>query len=60
MPAYLLSFVRIVDAINYRIGRIAMYLLFAMMGILLWSSLHSGWALFLADGFQCADGSALW
>jgi TRAP-type C4-dicarboxylate transport system permease small subunit len=32
------AYVRIVDAMNRRVGRFAMYLLFAMMGILLWSS----------------------
>lgn len=38
MPRILLSFVRIVEAVNYRVGRVAMYLLFVMMAILLWSS----------------------
>lgn len=33
------SYVRVVDAINYRIGRVMMWGLFAMMGILLWSSI---------------------
>ncbi|MEM6355966.1 MAG: TRAP transporter small permease subunit [Pseudomonadota bacterium] len=33
------AYVRIVDALNYRIGRVAMWGLFAMMGILLWSSI---------------------
>jgi TRAP-type mannitol/chloroaromatic compound transport system permease small subunit len=33
------AYVRIVDAINRRVGRIAMYLLFGMMGVLLWSSI---------------------
>lgn len=32
------AYVRLVDRINYRIGRVAMYGIFAMMGILLWSS----------------------
>ncbi|MGD8498568.1 MAG: TRAP transporter small permease subunit [Chromatiales bacterium] len=32
-------YVRIVDAVNYRVGRFAMYLIFAMVGILLWSSI---------------------
>ena len=39
MPGALLGFVRVVDAINYRLGRLAMYLIFAMMGVLLWSSI---------------------
>ncbi|MBW4707160.1 TRAP transporter small permease subunit [Roseobacter sp. YSTF-M11] len=32
-------YVRVVDAVNYRIGRIMMYGIFVMMGILLWSSI---------------------
>ena len=32
-------FIKLVDAINYRIGRVAMYGIFAMMAILLWSSI---------------------
>lgn len=39
MPHWIRAYVRIVDAINYRIGRFAMYLLFAMMAVLAWSSL---------------------
>ena len=31
-------FIRIVDAVNYRVGRITMYGIFVLMGILLWSS----------------------
>lgn len=33
------KFVRFVDALNYRIGRIVMYGIFVMMAILLWSSM---------------------
>lgn len=32
-------YVRIVDAVNYRIGRVMMYGIFVMIGILLWSSI---------------------
>jgi TRAP-type mannitol/chloroaromatic compound transport system permease small subunit len=32
------NYVRIVDAVNYRIGRIMMYGIFLMIGVLLWSS----------------------
>ncbi len=32
------AFIRFVDQINYRIGRVAMYGIFVMMAILLWSS----------------------
>lgn len=34
----MLGYVRVVDAINYRIGRVMMWGLFVMMAILLWSS----------------------
>jgi len=33
------AYVRIIDAMNRRVGRVAMYLLFGMMGVLLWSSI---------------------
>ncbi len=33
------KFIRVVDAINYRIGRVTMYGIFVMMAILLWSSI---------------------
>ncbi len=39
MPGWIRAYVRYVDRINYRVGRFAMYLLFAMMGILIWSSI---------------------
>jgi TRAP-type mannitol/chloroaromatic compound transport system permease small subunit len=39
MPAWVLAYVRIVERVNYRIGRFAMYLLFVMMAILVWSSI---------------------
>ena len=39
MPKIIRHYVRIVDAVNYRIGRIMMYGIFVMMGILLWSSI---------------------
>ncbi len=32
-------FIRVVDRINYRVGRVAMYGIFVMMAILLWSSI---------------------
>ncbi|ABA78476.1 TRAP transporter small permease subunit [Rhodobacter sphaeroides] len=38
MPRALVAFVRLVDRLNYGIGRFAMYLLFVLMGVLLWSS----------------------
>ena len=33
------SFVRNVDRLNYGVGRFAMYLLFALMGVLMWSTI---------------------
>ncbi|MBV1866682.1 MAG: TRAP transporter small permease subunit [Marinosulfonomonas sp.] len=32
-------YIRVVDAVNYRIGRVMMYGIFVMMAILLWSSI---------------------
>ena len=32
-------YVSVVDAVNYRIGRVMMYFIFVMIGILLWSSI---------------------
>ncbi|MCB5411069.1 TRAP transporter small permease subunit [Pseudogemmobacter faecipullorum] len=37
MPQFLVAYVRIIEAVNIRIGRIAMYLLFVLAAILLWS-----------------------
>ncbi|MCP5036699.1 MAG: C4-dicarboxylate ABC transporter, partial [Rhodobacteraceae bacterium] len=33
------GYVRVVEAVNYRMGRVMMWGLFVMMGILLWSSI---------------------
>lgn len=33
------AFIRSVDAVNYRLGRVIMYGIFVLMGILLWSSI---------------------
>jgi len=38
MPRVILGYIRAIDAMNYFIGRFAMYLLFALVGVLLWSS----------------------
>ncbi|MCY4220321.1 MAG: TRAP transporter small permease subunit [Thiotrichales bacterium] len=38
MPQAIRTYVRWVDAVNRRVGRFAMYLIFAMAAILLWSS----------------------
>lgn len=51
MPAWIKSYVRIVEAVNYRVGRITMYMLFAIMGVMVWStaskftSLPANWTL---------------
>ena len=39
------NFVRIVDRVNYRIGRVMMYGIFFMIGVLLWSSFSKTFAL---------------
>lgn len=39
MPRFAITFVRLVDKLNYGIGRVAMYLLFVLMGILMWSTI---------------------
>lgn len=38
MKAFAFKYIRIIDAMNYRIGRVVMYGIFVMMAILLWSS----------------------
>lgn len=37
MPHAAIAFVRIVEAVNYRMGRFAMYLLIVLAGVLMWS-----------------------
>jgi TRAP-type mannitol/chloroaromatic compound transport system permease small subunit len=39
MTGFMRFYIRIVDALNYRLGRVVMYGIFVMMGILLWSSI---------------------
>ena len=39
MERMITGYIRGVDAVNYRVGRMAMYLLFVLMAILLWSSI---------------------
>jgi len=38
MPELVLAYIRWIDAMNRFIGRIAMYLIFVLVGVLLWSS----------------------
>ena len=55
MNGVLRSYVRVVDAVNYRVGRVIMYGLFVLVGILLWASvsktffLPSLWTLEMAQ-----------
>ncbi|WP_431300908.1 TRAP transporter small permease subunit [Tabrizicola sp. BL-A-41-H6] len=55
MPRFLVGFVRLIDRMNYGVGRFAMYLLFALMAVLMWSSLSklggapSPWTLEMAQ-----------
>lgn len=39
MPRPIRLYVKYVDALNYRVGRLAMYLVFVMIGVLLYSSI---------------------
>jgi len=38
MPSFARRYVTFIDAVNYRLGRVAMYLIFVLIGVLLWSS----------------------
>jgi TRAP-type mannitol/chloroaromatic compound transport system permease small subunit len=68
MPKFARLYVRYVDAFNHRVGRIAMYLLFVMGGILLYSTLSRlivgapvNWALemsqFLLSAYYLVGGA---
>ena len=60
MPRWIVVFVRVVDRLNYGVGRFAMYLLFALMGVLLWSTVSkaaftpSNWTLEMAQFIMVA------
>ena len=60
MPDVLRTYVRVVDRFNRGVGRVTMYLIFVMMGILLWSSmskaffLPSLWTLEMAQFLMAA------
>ncbi len=56
MPKFAIAYVRIVDRINYFIGRIMMYGIFVLMAILMWSTISkaafvvpSSWTLEVAQ-----------
>lgn len=45
MPGFLIAYVRFVERMNYYFGRLAMFLLFALMSVLLWGSIaRAGWS----------------
>lgn len=60
MPKAIKVYVRFVEAVTYRVGRFAMYLIFAMLGVLLYSSimktffLPSLWTLEMAQFLMVA------
>ncbi len=60
MPQFARKYVRIVEAVNHRVGRITMYMIFVMMAVLLWSSisktffLPSLWTLEIAQFLMVA------
>ncbi|MGB0747218.1 MAG: TRAP transporter small permease subunit [Magnetospiraceae bacterium] len=39
MPGFIKAYVRIVDKVNHRIGRMTLYVIFVMIGVLFWSSI---------------------
>ena len=39
MLAVMRRYIKVVDAVNYRVGRFMMYFIFVLMGVLLWSSI---------------------
>ncbi len=39
MPRFFKTYVRVIDGLNYRLGRCVMYGIFVMVGILIWSSI---------------------
>ena len=45
MPRILSQYVKFVEAVNYRLGRIVMYGIFVMIGVLLWSSISKAFFL---------------
>lgn len=67
MRRWMAAYIRVVDKINYRVGRFIMYGIFAMMAVLLWSSisktffLPSLWTLeiaqFLMVGYYILGGA---
>lgn len=49
MPRFAKTFVRVVDRFNYLVGRVIMYGIFVLMGVLMWSTLSK--QLFIIPSF---------
>jgi TRAP-type mannitol/chloroaromatic compound transport system permease small subunit len=71
MPSWIVAFVRLVDGVNYRVGRFAMYLIYVLGGVLLLSTLSRlvvgapfNWALemsqFLLSAYYLLGGAYAW
>jgi TRAP-type mannitol/chloroaromatic compound transport system permease small subunit len=71
MPRWIVAYVKFVDALNYRVGRFAMYLLYVLGGILLASTLSRlitgvafNWALemsqFVLSAYYLLGGAYAW
>lgn len=71
MPKPIVAFVRFIDALNYRVGRFAMYLLYVLGGILLASTISRivlgasfNWALemsqFVLSAYYLLGGAYAW
>ncbi len=42
MPGFLVTYVRLVERLNYGVGRLAMYALFVLMGVMLYGAIARG------------------
>jgi TRAP-type mannitol/chloroaromatic compound transport system permease small subunit len=70
MPQFAIAYVRLVERVNYRIGRFAMYLLYVLMAVLIWSALTKAtgrpslWTLEMAQfvmvGYYVLGGAYAW
>lgn len=71
MPRWVVGYVKFVDALNYRVGRFAMYLIYVLGGILLLSTLSRllfsapfNWALemsqFILSAYYLLGGAYAW
>ena len=70
MPRALIAFVHLVEKLNHGVGRFAMYLLFVLMAVLMWSSISKAmgapslWTLeaaqFVMVGYYVLGGPYAW